>query len=150
MRNSRHDRKNRTYVQCGGVTLDGTVEWNVQQSASVASVDAKGDVKSVNGVLPNNEGLVELFGVHFNATIPPNDDLNNYLKGGWFYHELIDTASTVKNTPGNKGAFYVLVIDVNKFKGVITQIYISYNGELVAIRSHYNWGGGGWTPWIEH
>ena len=134
----------------GGVTLDGNAEWSVQQSASMASVDAKGDVKSVNGVLPNNEGLVELFGVHFNATIPPNDDLNNYLKGGWFYHELIDTASTVKNTPGNKGAFYVLVIDVNKFKGVITQIYISYNGELVAIRSHYNWGGGGWTPWIEH
>lgn len=134
----------------GGVTLDGNAEWSVQQSASMASVDAKGDVKSVNGVLPNNEGLVELFGVHFNATIPPNDDLNNYLKGGWFYHELTDTASTVKNTPGNKGAFYVLVIDVNKFNGVITQIYISYNGELVAIRSYYNWGDGGWTPWIEH
>lgn len=51
MRNSRNDGRERTYVRSGGgVTLDGSADWSVQQGASVASVESV--ESSIKDIMP--------------------------------------------------------------------------------------------------
>ena len=87
------------------------------------------------------------YGVGGTILIPPNSDLNDYKKNGFYAVLLARDASSIKNLPDKiKTKSSIIVYKSSNTGDDCTQIVTHYNSTLTAIRTYYAYQDR-WTNW---